>query len=92
MIKEVLFCSACLLCFGAYATDKIQNLLTAYSEQRWGDVNVLLNKTEPSAQRRLIQALYLLNAPSGDKSESLNQLKRLSNDKQARRIFVYRHC
>ena len=82
IIKKVFFLGACLLCFGAYATDKIQSLLTAYSEQRWRDVRVLLKKIEPSAKRKLIQALYFLNAPRGDKGKGLEQLEFLCNDKQ----------
>ncbi len=80
--KKLLFCSVCLLCFGLNATDKTSQLLTAYAEQRWGKVRSLLRKTEPSAQRKLIRAFYLLNAPRGDKNEGLEQLKILSNDKQ----------
>ena len=83
MTKKLLFCSVYLFCFGAYAADKPQELLTAYSEQHWGKVRALLKEVEPSPQRKLIQALYLLNAPSGDKDEGLEQLKLLWEDKQS---------
>lgn len=82
MTRKLLFYSVYLLCFGAYAADKTQELLTAYAEQHWGRVRILLKQAEPSAKRKLIQALYLLNAPSGDKGEGLNQLKTLFNNKQ----------
>ena len=83
MTKKVLFYSMCLLCLSTHAADKIQELLTAYAEQHWGEVRALLKKTKPSAQVKLIQGLYLLNAPRGDKSEGLSQLKSLWKNKQA---------
>ena len=60
---------------------KMQQLLTAYSDQRWGQVNRLLKKVAPSSEQKLIQALYYVYAPRGDKSEGLNKLNILQKDK-----------
>ena len=81
-MKKILLCSICLLCFGVHAGDKESQVLTAYAEQHWGEVRSLLKEVEPSAQRKLIKALYLLNAPRGDQSEGLEQLELLWGDKQ----------
>ena len=83
MTKKLLLIFMFVLCFSAYAADKTHDLLTAYAEQRWGKVKTLLKEVKPSAQQKLIQTFYLLNAPSGDKDEGLEHLKLLWEDKQA---------